>query len=131
MSTSACGSKPVSAIANATRIAFPDCAVTTGAWTSTAAASQSASIRIDGMADVYWRACLRHATVKPIAPMVSIVLYVLAIIVCGGLGALMGWAIAASLGLTGTAMALVAAFIGMVVATLLWIVGAALLPGKR
>jgi hypothetical protein len=63
--------------------------------------------------------------------MLSLVLYVLAIVVCGGLGATLGWAIAASLGLTGTAMALVAAFIGMVAATLLWIVGAAVLPGRR
>jgi hypothetical protein len=61
----------------------------------------------------------------------SIVLYVLAILACGGVGALLGWAIAGSIGLTGTPMALVAAFLGMVAATLLWIAGAALFPGKR
>jgi hypothetical protein len=63
--------------------------------------------------------------------MLVIVLYVLAIVACGGLGALLGWAIAGSIGLTGTPMALVAAFIGMVTATLLWILGAALLPKGR
>ena len=63
--------------------------------------------------------------------MVSIVLYVLAVVVCGGAGAVLGWAIAASLGLTGTPMALVAAFLGMVAATVLWIVVAVLFPAKR
>ncbi|HET9339759.1 MAG TPA: hypothetical protein VFQ55_12215 [Casimicrobiaceae bacterium] len=61
----------------------------------------------------------------------SIVLYVLAIVACGGAGALLGWAIAGTIGLTGTPMALVAAFLGMVSATLLWIAGAALFPKKR
>ena len=61
----------------------------------------------------------------------SIVLYVLAIVACGGVGALLGWAIAGTIGLTGTPMALVAAFLGMVSATLLWIAGAALLPKRR
>lgn len=61
----------------------------------------------------------------------SVVLYVLAIVVCGGVGAVLGWAIAASLGLTGTPMALVAAFIGMVAATVLWLVVAVLFPAKR
>jgi hypothetical protein len=60
-----------------------------------------------------------------------ILLYVLAIVVCGGTGAVLGWAIAASLGLTGTPMALVAAFIGMVAATVLWIVVAVLFPVRR
>ena len=60
----------------------------------------------------------------------SIVLYALAIAACGGVGAVVGWAIAGSIGLTGTPMALVAAFLGMVAATLLWIAGAALFPGK-
>ena len=61
----------------------------------------------------------------------SIVLYVLAIIVCAGAGAVLGWATAASLGLTGTPMALVAAFLGMVAATVLWVVVAVLFPPKR
>ena len=73
----------------------------------------------------------RHATFTPFDPKVAILRYVLAIVVCGGVGAAMGWAITASLGLTGTAGALVAAFIGMVAATLLWIIGTALfLPRK-
>ena len=63
--------------------------------------------------------------------MLPYILYALAIAACGGVGALLGWAIASSLGLTGTAMALVAAFLGMVGATLLWILGAALFPGRR
>ena len=63
--------------------------------------------------------------------MVAVVLYVLASAACGAVGAVLGWGIAAGLGLTGTPMALVAAFIGMVAATLLWIVGTALfLPRK-
>jgi hypothetical protein len=66
----------------------------------------------------------------PIDPALAIVLYVLAIIACGGAGAVIGWAIAATLGLTGTAMALAAAFLGMVAATLLWIIGAALFPRR-
>jgi hypothetical protein len=61
----------------------------------------------------------------------GIVLYLLAILACGGVGALLGWAIAGSIGLTGTPMALVSAFLGMVAATLLWIAGAALLPRRR
>jgi hypothetical protein len=63
--------------------------------------------------------------------MLSIVLYVLAIVACGGVGALLGWAIAGTIGLTGTPMALVAAFIGMVAATLLWIAGAVLLARRQ
>jgi len=67
----------------------------------------------------------------PTSPVLSLVLYVLAIVACGGAGAVLGWAIAASLGLTGTPMALVAAFIGMVAATVLWLVVAALFPQRR
>lgn len=63
--------------------------------------------------------------------MLPIVLYVLAILACGGVGAVLGWAIAGSIGLTGTPMALVAAFIAMIAATLLWIAGAALFARKR
>jgi hypothetical protein len=61
----------------------------------------------------------------------SIVLYLAAIVACGGLGAVFGWAVAGAIGLTGTPMALVAAFVAMVAATLLWIAGAALLGRKR
>ncbi len=55
--------------------------------------------------------------------MLPILAYVLAIVVCGGIGALAGWAISGAIGLTGTPMALVAAFVGMVVATGVWILG--------
>ncbi len=63
--------------------------------------------------------------------MPSIVLYLLSIVACGGVGAVLGWAVAGLIGLTGTPMALVAAVIAMVAATLLWIAGAALLGRKR
>ncbi|MCC7114591.1 MAG: hypothetical protein IT520_09455 [Burkholderiales bacterium] len=61
----------------------------------------------------------------------ALLLYVLAIVTCGGAGAWLGWIVAGAIGLTGTPMALVAAFIGMVTATGLWIAGAALFPPKR
>lgn len=61
----------------------------------------------------------------------SIILYLAAIVACGGLGAVLGWAAAGAIGLTGTPMALVAAFVAMVAATLLWIAGAALLGRNR
>ena len=63
--------------------------------------------------------------------MLSIVLYILAIAACGAAGSFLGWAIAGSIGLTGTPMALVAAFIAMVAATLIWIAGAALFLKRR
>ena len=57
------------------------------------------------MADLYWPgASLRNCRAAPAR--LSIVLYILAIIVCAGAGAVVGWATAASLGLTGTPMAL-------------------------
>ena len=63
--------------------------------------------------------------------MLPTVLYVLAIIACGGLGALIGWAVSGATGLTGTPMALVAAFVGMLAATGLWVLGTALFLKKR
>ena len=63
--------------------------------------------------------------------MPSIALYLLSIVACGGIGAVLGWAVAGSIGLTGTPMALVAAFIAMIAATLLWIAGVAMLGKKR
>lgn len=63
--------------------------------------------------------------------MLPILAYVLAIVVCGGIGALTGWAVAGAIGLTGTPMALVAAFIGMVVATGVWILGTMLFLRNR
>lgn len=63
--------------------------------------------------------------------MLSILVYVLAIVACGAVGALAGWAVSGAIGLTGTPMALVAAFVGMVVATGVWILGTLLLVKQR
>lgn len=63
--------------------------------------------------------------------MLRIALYVLAIVACGGLGALAGWAVSGAIGLTGTPMALVASFLGMIAATGLWILGAFVLFRRR
>lgn len=59
--------------------------------------------------------------------MVSVLLSVLGVLVCGGLGGLAGWAAMSAIGWTGTAGAVVAAIIGMVVATVAWVAGAALM----
>ena len=83
------------------------------------------------MADLYLRGyAFGNVRAFRFPTMPSIVLYLLSIVACGGIGAVLGWAVAGSIGLTGTPMALVAAFIAMIAATLLWIAGAALL-GKR
>ena len=84
------------------------------------------------MADLYLcRSAFGNVRILRFPTMPSIVLYLLSIVACGGLGAVLGWAVAGLIGLTGTPMALVAAVIAMVAATLLWIAGAALLGGKR
>jgi uncharacterized membrane-anchored protein len=57
----------------------------------------------------------------------SILLSLLAILVCGGLGAFAGASLAEVIGLGGTPGAIVAASIAMAVATLLWAAGVALL----
>jgi hypothetical protein len=67
------------------------------------------------------------ATVQLPRAMTSIVLSVLAILLCGGLGAFAGFGAVSMIGWTGTWGAIVAAVIGMVVATLAWAGGAALL----
>ena len=59
----------------------------------------------------------------------SIVLSLVAIVLCGGLGAIAGFGLARSLSLDGLAGALVAAMTAIVVATLLWIAGVAALRG--
>jgi hypothetical protein len=51
---------------------------------------------------------------------------VLAIIVCGVLGGIAGWAVTQALDWQGTAAAIVAAVIAMVVASALWAVGSTL-----
>jgi hypothetical protein len=47
-----------------------------------------------------------------------------AIVVCGGLGGFLAWAVVRTLDIEGVAAAIVAAVIGMIVATALWIGGA-------
>jgi hypothetical protein len=56
-----------------------------------------------------------------------------AILACGGIGGVGAWSIVASLGLTGTGGAILAAFLGMVIAVALWAVGVAAIrsPGRR
>ncbi len=84
------------------------------------------------MADLYLcRSAFGNVRAVRFPTMPSIALYVLSIVACGGIGAVFGWAVAGSIGLTGTPMALVAAFVAMVAATLLWIAGVALLGRKR
>jgi hypothetical protein len=57
----------------------------------------------------------------------SFILRMLAIIVCGGGGGLLAWLIVAALGWTGVGAAIAGAMIGMVLATLLWAGGVALI----
>jgi hypothetical protein len=59
--------------------------------------------------------------------MVSIALSVLAILACGALGALAGFSAILAIGWTGAGGAIFAALIGMVVATLVWAAGVAIL----
>jgi hypothetical protein len=54
---------------------------------------------------------------------VSITLSALAILACGSLGAFAGFGVVSALGWAGTPAAIVAAFVGMVVATLAWALG--------
>ena len=147
MSAIACGSKPVSATGNATRSVFVADAGEGSAIATTSSDSAAAAKRAPGersaagtgeggnakfKADLYLRGSVFgnvRALRFPI-PM-SIILYLAAIVACGGLGAVLGWAVAGAIGLTGTPMALVAAFVAMVAATLLWIAGAALLGRNR
>jgi len=66
---------------------------------------------------------------SPSRPLASIALSVLAILLCGGAGALAGFGVVAALGWSGTGGAIVAVAIGMVVATLAWAAGVAILRG--
>ena len=58
--------------------------------------------------------------------MFSFILRLLAIVVCGGAGGVLAWWLVFSLGWTGVGGAIAAAFLGMVLATLLWAGGVAL-----
>ncbi len=57
----------------------------------------------------------------------SILASILGIVVCGGLGGVTAWAVVTAAGLGGTFGSIVAAIIGMVVATAAWAAGTALL----
>ena len=50
----------------------------------------------------------------------GIVWSVVGIFICGGLGGFAAWALVTGLGLTGTAGAIAAAVVGMVIAVALW-----------
>jgi hypothetical protein len=62
--------------------------------------------------------------------MLSIVLYVLAIILCGSIGGATGWAVSRWLGLAGVPGSLVALAIAMVVAVAAWLVGVAIYDAR-
>lgn len=70
---------------------------------------------------------LRPMGLQPDAEDMSMVYSILAILVCGGAGASVGFVVARGLGLGGISASLVAVLIGMVIATALWALGAALL----
>ncbi|MFO1303400.1 MAG: hypothetical protein U1F54_06690 [Burkholderiales bacterium] len=53
--------------------------------------------------------------------MMSVVWSVVGIVLCGGLGALCGWLLTQALGLDGAMAAILAAIVGMVVATAAWV----------
>jgi hypothetical protein len=56
-----------------------------------------------------------------------LILRLLAIVACGGGGALLAWLLVSALGWTGVGSAIAAAVTGMLAATLLWAGGVALL----
>ena len=57
------------------------------------------------------------------SPVVSVLLSLVAIVVCGGAGALAAFALVDAIDLTGAVSALVAVATGVVVSTLLWVIG--------
>ena len=59
------------------------------------------------------------------------VISVIAIVICGGAGALLAWLLVSALGWTGIAGALAMAVVGMVAATLLYAAGVALRRALR
>jgi fructose-specific phosphotransferase system IIC component len=56
---------------------------------------------------------------------------ILGIVVCGGLGGVAAWAVVTTMGWSGAFGAIVAAIIGMVVATALWTAGTSLFRTVR
>ncbi|CAG0954977.1 hypothetical protein BURK1_00406 [Burkholderiales bacterium] len=84
------------------------------------------------MADLYWRgSSFGNIPASRVPSVLSLILYLFAIVACGGFGALVGWAVAGGIGLEGTPMALVAALVAMLVAAIAWVAGAALLSRRR
>ena len=63
--------------------------------------------------------------------MLSFIFRLLAIAVCGGAGGVLAWWLVFSLGWTGVGGAIAAAFLGMVLAALLWAGGVALANALR
>jgi hypothetical protein len=61
----------------------------------------------------------------------GLIFRLLAIVVCGGGGGLVAWLIVSSLGGYGVGAAIAGAILGMVVATLLWVGGVALVRALR
>ena len=59
--------------------------------------------------------------------MASLLGSILAILVCGGIGGVVGWYVVTSLGWTGTGGAIVAAIVAMVIAVALFAAGSTLL----
>ncbi len=57
----------------------------------------------------------------------SILGSIVGIVICGAIGGVAAWAAVTALGWSGTLGSIVAAIIGMVVATAAWVVGAAVL----
>jgi hypothetical protein len=57
----------------------------------------------------------------------SLVGSILSIVVCGGVGGVIAWALVGALGIGGQLGAIVAAIVGMVVAVALWAAGSAAL----
>jgi hypothetical protein len=53
------------------------------------------------------------------------------IVVCGGVGGVVAWAVVTTMGWEGTVGAIVAAVIGMVVAMAVWVAGTSLIHGVR
>ena len=63
--------------------------------------------------------------------LVSILLNIVAILICGVAGGIAGFALARALGLDGIAGALLATLVAMVVASLAWAIGAMVLRSLR
>ena len=75
-------------------------------------------------------AASRHFDRRPLKTFASKLVSFVAVILCGGTGAVAAFALTRELGLSGVVAALVASVVAIVVATLLWIVGVAVLRGS-